>query len=59
MGTLDTVAERLESLDFPVEPRDFGNGNRAIYLNDPDGNVIELTERATLWDGSAATEDEG
>jgi catechol 2,3-dioxygenase-like lactoylglutathione lyase family enzyme len=59
MGTLDTVAARLESLDFPVEPRDFGNGNRAIYLDDPDGNVVELTERATLWDGSPATEDEG
>ena len=59
MGTLDTVAARLGSLDFPVEPRDFGNGNRAIYLNDPDGNVVELTERATLWDGSPATEDEG
>jgi glyoxylase I family protein len=59
MGTLDTVAARLESLDFPVEPRDFGNGNRAIYLDDPDGNVVELTERATLWDGSPATGDEG
>ena len=59
MGTLDTVAARLESLDFSVEPRDFGNGNRAIYLDDPDGNVVELTERATLWDGSPATEDEG
>jgi catechol-2,3-dioxygenase len=59
MGTLDTVAARLESLDFPVEPRDFGNGNRAIYLDDPDGNVVELTERTTLWDGSPATEDEG
>jgi catechol 2,3-dioxygenase-like lactoylglutathione lyase family enzyme len=59
MGTLDTVAARLESLDFPVEPRDFGNGNRAIYLDDPDGNVVELTERATLWDGSPATEGEG
>jgi glyoxylase I family protein len=59
MGTLDAVAARLELLDFPVEPRDFGNGNRAIYLDDPDGNVVELTERATLWDGSPATGDEG
>ncbi|MCD6058561.1 MAG: hypothetical protein K0Q89_2091, partial [Thermomicrobiales bacterium] len=34
-------------------------GNRAIYLDDPDGNVVELTERATLWDGSPATEADG
>jgi catechol-2,3-dioxygenase len=59
MGTLDCVEARLESLDYPVESWDFGNGNRAIYLDDPDGNVIELTERATLWDGGAATEDVG
>ena len=59
MGTLDAVKARLESLGYPVEPLDFGNGNRAIYLDDPDGNVLELTERATLWDGSPATEAEG
>ena len=56
MGTLDAITARHESLDYAVESWDFGNGNRAIYLNDPDGNVVELTERATLWDGSAATE---
>ena len=56
MGTLDAVAARLESLGYQVEFLDFGAGNRAIYLNDPDGNVLELTERATLWDGSPATE---
>jgi catechol 2,3-dioxygenase-like lactoylglutathione lyase family enzyme len=56
MGTLDTAKARLESLGYPVESRDFGGGNRAIYLDDPDGNVLELTERTTLWNGSAATE---
>jgi catechol 2,3-dioxygenase-like lactoylglutathione lyase family enzyme len=59
MGTLDMAKARLESLGYAVESRDFGNGNRAIYLDDPDGNVIKLTERATLWDGSAATEGVG
>ena len=59
MGTLEAIAARLESLDYAVESWDFGNGNRAIYLNDPEGNVVELTERATLWDGSAATEGVG
>ncbi len=59
MGTLDTVRARLEALGYPIESRDFGAGNRAIYLDDPDGNVLELTERATLWDGSPATEADG
>ena len=56
MGTLDAIRARLESLGYPVESWDFGRGNRAVYLDDPDGNVVELTERATLWDGSPATE---
>jgi glyoxylase I family protein len=59
MGTLDAVMARLESLRYPVESHDFGAGNRAVYLDDPDGNVVELTERTTLWDGSPATEGEG
>jgi catechol-2,3-dioxygenase len=56
MGSLATVREHLEELGYPVEERDFDQGNRAIYLDDPDGNVLELTERTTLWDGSAATD---
>jgi catechol-2,3-dioxygenase len=56
MGTLDAVRARLELLGYAVETWDFDNGNRAVYLDDPDGNVLELTERATLWDGSPATE---
>jgi glyoxylase I family protein len=59
MGTLDAVVARLESLGYSVESHDFGAGNRAVYLDDPDGNVVELTERTTLWDGSPATEGEG
>jgi hypothetical protein len=56
MGTLDAARARLGSLGYPVESWDFGAGNRAIYLDDPDGNVVELTERATLWDGNPARE---
>lgn len=62
-GTLDAVQARLERLGVAVEPHEFDRdpgavyqGNRAIYLDDPDGNVLELTERRTLWDGSPATE---
>jgi catechol-2,3-dioxygenase len=55
-GTLDTVRTRLIGMGYAVEDQDFGGGNRAIYLDDPDGNVVELTERTRLWDGSPATE---
>jgi len=57
LGTLDAMAARLEGLGHAVEAGwEFGPGNRAIYLDDPDGNVVELTERVTLWDGRPATE---
>jgi catechol 2,3-dioxygenase-like lactoylglutathione lyase family enzyme len=51
-GTLDAVRERVVALGVGiVEERDFGNGNHAIYVLDPDGNVLELTERRTDWAG--------
>ena len=56
-GSLDALQARLEAAGIPVESGwEFGPGNRAIYIDDPDGNVVELTERVTLWDGSPATE---
>jgi catechol-2,3-dioxygenase len=57
VGTLDRMQEHLEHLGYEVESGwEFGLGNRAIYLDDPDGNVVEITELTTLWDGSAASE---
>jgi len=57
IGALDAMQTRLETLGHDVESGwTFGEGNRAIYLDDPDGNVVEITERKTLWDGGAATE---
>jgi hypothetical protein len=53
LGTIDQAQARLEELGHEVERVDFGNGNIAIYLDDPDGNVVELTEISVLWDGSA------
>jgi hypothetical protein len=26
--------------------------NQGLYLDDPDGNVVELSDFAVLWDGS-------
>jgi len=56
-GALPAMHARLEALGYPVEGGwTFGPGDHAIYLDDPDGNVVELTERATVW-GGGATED--
>lgn len=57
LGTLDQMQLHLERLGYEIESGwEFGPGNRAIYLDDPDGNVVEITERTTLWDGSKASE---
>jgi len=56
IGSLDDFAQHLQSLGHEVETGwDFGNGNRAIYVHDPDENVVERTERTALWDGATAT----
>ena len=40
-GTLDQMQARLESFGHEVEGGwEFGTGNLAIYVNDPDGNVV-------------------
>ena len=56
-GTLDEMHRRLANAGLDVERREFGAGDHAIYVDDPDGNVVELTERVTLWDGSRTTDD--
>jgi catechol-2,3-dioxygenase len=56
LGSLDAARARLTALGYEVEEQDFGRGNRAIYLDDPDGNVVELTERTTLWDGRSTSD---
>lgn len=55
VGTLDAEQRRIEALGAEVESGwDFGSGNRAFYLDDPDGNVVEITERTLLWDDTPA-----
>ena len=53
LGALDQAQARLEELGHAVERVAFDNGNVAIYLDDPDGNVVELIEIVVLWDGAA------
>ncbi|MFL5759560.1 MAG: VOC family protein [Thermomicrobiales bacterium] len=50
-GALDAMAERLRALGYEVEHFDFENGNRSIYIDDPDDNVVEFAEWRTHWDG--------
>jgi catechol-2,3-dioxygenase len=51
-GTLSAIRDRLIAQGIEITAElDFGHGNHAIYLDDPDGNVVELTERRTDWAG--------
>jgi len=52
-GSLDTWLAKLLAAGLEVEgPIAFGPRNRSIYLDDPDGNVVELAEWASDWGGS-------
>lgn len=51
-GSLDATRDRIAARGVPIELEiEFGPGDRAIYINDPDGNLVELTERLTDWAG--------
>src|ERR1700712_2244968 len=42
-GTLDGLVERLRSSGAPVRgPEEHPGGDRSIYVEDPEGNVMEL-----------------
>ncbi|MGH2559314.1 MAG: VOC family protein [Thermomicrobiales bacterium] len=56
---LPAYQARFEALGVPYEPYEFDNGNLALYLDDPDGNVVELSDFAVLWDGSDGTTRQG
>lgn len=55
-GSLPAFAARINAAGHQTEHHEFAPGNLALYVTDPDGHVLELTERATLWDGSPARE---
>jgi catechol-2,3-dioxygenase len=48
-GSLEAVRTRLEELGYEVEGFDFDDGNRSLYLDDPDGNVVELMDAVVDW----------
>jgi catechol-2,3-dioxygenase len=42
-GSLEDLVERLRSLDAPVRgPEEHPGGDRSIYVEDPEGNVVEV-----------------
>jgi catechol-2,3-dioxygenase len=55
-GSLPDFESRIRAAGYVTERRDFGGGNLALYVTDPDGHVLELTERVTLWDDTPAAE---
>jgi catechol 2,3-dioxygenase-like lactoylglutathione lyase family enzyme len=42
-------ALRLEGLGYEVLRIDFEDGNRSVYLDDPDGNCVELMDAVVDW----------
>lgn len=49
-GSIDEVQNRLEGLGCAITDRvEFGDGNRSLYLDDPDGNCVELMDAVVDW----------
>lgn len=55
-GTLDAWAEELRAAGLEVDgPIEFDPSNRSIYVDDPDGNVVEIADWRRDWGGAAVT----
>jgi catechol 2,3-dioxygenase-like lactoylglutathione lyase family enzyme len=51
-GALEGLAERLRAAGIGlVNEQTFGAGQRSLFVDDPDGNVIELADWARSWEG--------
>ncbi len=50
-GSIDAWQSRLEETGEPVTRVDFGDGNRSVYIDDPDGNCVELMDAVKDWSG--------
>ena len=49
-GTIDAMQARLEAHGVPIVERvEFGDGNRSLYVDDPDGNCLELIDAVVDW----------
>lgn len=52
-GSIDQWQQRLEATGQPVTRYDFSDGNRSVYIDDPDGNCVELMDAVVDWSGHA------
>jgi len=51
-GTFDDVKAAIEAQGVPiVDDVTFGDGNRSLYVDDPDGNCVELMDAVVAWTG--------
>lgn len=51
-GSLPDWKQRLEQSGFNVEgPVEFAHWNRSLFVEDPDGNVVELADWTVDWAG--------
>jgi catechol 2,3-dioxygenase-like lactoylglutathione lyase family enzyme len=48
-GSIDEVQERLAGLGYETLRIEFDDGNRSLYLDDPDGNCVELMDAVVDW----------
>jgi catechol-2,3-dioxygenase len=53
-GTLDAIVGRLKERGVPVRgPEEHPGGDRSIYLEDPEGNVVEVWDFFDHGEGAA------
>ncbi len=51
-GQLEAIEERLRAGGYALTGRtEFNPQKRSIYVNDPDGNVIEFADWTVSWEG--------
>lgn len=48
-GSIDAVQARLEGFGYAVLRIEFDDGNRSVYVDDPDGHCLELMDAVVDW----------
>ncbi|HWK81298.1 MAG TPA: VOC family protein [Thermomicrobiales bacterium] len=56
-GTFDAVKASIAAQGVPIlDDVTFDDGNRSLYVNDPDGNCVELMDAVEAWNGDRIPE---
>ncbi len=58
-GSLPEWNRRLRAAGHEFEVVEFGQGSRSLFVNDPDGNVVELADWPVDWEGRPAAKRPG